>query len=208
MPSRNQRKSHAAVDRLFHVYNRGIDRLAIFQDAVDQREFLQCFRRYLSPEPFRDDHFRPYRKLSDQVAVAAYCLMPNHFHLIVHQIQEGGMAKLMHGALSGYVSSYNRRHGRSGRLFEAPYKAAEIVSHGQAKRAIAYVHNNHPIGPDYELCTHPLYRGKAQSDWIAVETGLRVFGGVDHYSDYMDRYVASKSAEPLSAAGFDSLRIH
>lgn len=182
--------------------------MSIFQDAVDQREFLQCFRRYLSPETFRDDHSRPYRKLSDQVAVVAFCLMPNHFHMIVHQIQAGGMANLMHRALSGYVSTYNRRHRRSGRLFESPYKATEIVSHRQAKRAIAYVHDNHPTGLDYELCSHPLYLGHEQSDWIAVETGLQAFGGVDHYTDFMDRYVAAKAVDlspgPNFGRPFDS----
>lgn len=193
MPSRNQIKQHDAVDQLFHVYNRGVDRRAIFRSQVDRREFLQSFRRYLCPDSERDVYRRAYRKLNDQVAVVAFCLMPNHFHLILRQLQAGGMARLMRSATSGYVMSYNRRHQRSGRIFESPYKARPLFGALQAMTAISYVHNNHSEGPDYELCSHGLYLGRESSDWVDVESGLDVFGGKAGYESFLDGYIARTS---------------
>lgn len=188
MPSRNQQKpSHG--EGLFHVYSRGFDRRPIFGSAVDSREFLQCFRRYLCTDGTqRDRSRRAYRHLDNEGAVLAYCLMPNHFHLVIHQRRPFGMAHLMRPAITGYVMYYNRRHGRSGRLFESVYKASPIDDHRYAKAAIAYVHSNHPEDPGFELCSHDFYTGHERPDWIDTKAGLAVFGGPRAYERFLAGY--------------------
>lgn len=195
MPSRNQLKTAETSGQLFHVYSRGIARRAIFGNAVDRREFLQCLRRYLSDGIERDRTGRAYRKLNGEAAVLAYCLMPNHFHLIVYQRNPYGMAKLMRPALTGYVMAYNSRHNRTGRLFESVYKASPIADTEYAKSAIAYVHSNHETGPQYELCSHAIYTGESPTDWVDVRAGLAIFGGRESYRRFVEGYLRRRAAQ-------------
>jgi hypothetical protein len=198
MPSRNSRKLNPSANTSFHVYNRGIDRRLIFRDDADRREFLQCFRRYLAPGSFVDSSGRPYRRLRGSVTVLAYCLMPNHFHFVVHQCEPGGMERLFRSAMTGYVKYFNARHGRRGRLFTGEYLAVAAHDPRQLQNAIAYVHSNHHDGPGYQFCSHRAYLGSRDADWIDVERGLAVFGDATRYRRFMS-LVRSGIEQPQTA---------
>ncbi|MFY9487932.1 MAG: transposase [Solirubrobacterales bacterium] len=190
MPGLNQLKPTDAANSTFHVYNRGIGRAPIFRDAIDRREFIECFRRYLVPEVVRARYRRPYKKLGGEVGVLAYCLLDNHFHLVVHQRTATGVQRLMRGALAGYSRQYNTRYERTGRLFESPYKASLVTEHRYAKELIAYVHTNHPDQLQHPFSSHAAYSDPSIAPWLSVSSGLAIFGGLQPYLDYVASYCA------------------
>lgn len=189
-------------DTTYHVFNRGLGRQVIFFDDLDRREFVQCFRRHLSPVEFVDQWGRPYKKMNDQVSVLAYCLMPNHFHLVLHQLTSDGISRLMHAAMAGYTRYFNRRHGRSGRLCGGGFRAVPKLDPTDAATAILYVHCNNEMNAEYEFCSHNAYmagelRGEPSVgppvDWLDIRGGLKIFRGRDEYARRLARYLVAPS---------------
>lgn len=177
-----------APNTTFHVTAHGVGDTKIFRCQQDKREFLSRYRNYLSPAIVRNSARRQYRKLHDEVSLLGYCLLDNHFHLIVHQESRDGMAKLMARTQAAYVRYFNDRYKRRGPLFDARYAAEPIRDHRHAKYSVAYVHLNHEIEQlDYEFSSHRYYMGDCESDWIDVQRGLRIFGDVDSYKAFFNR---------------------
>lgn len=184
MPRRNSR------DRIqlgaFHVYNRGIDGLAIFRDDFDREYFADLTVRHLSAARGRDSNGRELEGLRDHVTMQARNLMTTHFHLILWQKIPGGIARLMNQVLRVYVRYFNRRHGRRGPLFAGPYRAVHLPSTQRFKWTLAYVHDNHSSGPDYRHSTHRYYLEPDDAPgWLDLDPALKVFGGRDAYLAYL-----------------------
>jgi putative transposase len=76
------------------------------------------------------------------VEIVAYCLMPNHFHLVLKEEQEGGVSKYMSRIQNSYTKYVNTKYDRSGHLFEGPYKSVHVQSDDQLIYLSAYVHKN------------------------------------------------------------------
>ena len=155
MPSRNVIKINVP-ESYYHVYARGANKHRIFQDESDYLFFLSLFERYLAKEKSNKQTIEHYQKLFDSVEVLAYCLMPNHFHLLLYQIEEGGMLKLMHGIMTSYSRYFNSKYGRSGPLFESCYKASRISSDEYLLHISRYIHLNPDEWIDYRI--HPSER--------------------------------------------------
>ena len=136
MPHKNTIKPY--VDNgFYHVYNRGVNKGDIFFDDQDYRVFLHLLKYYLSPVQSLDKEHpltdlmeivrpRPLANLEKEVDLVAYCLMPNHFHLLLKQNTIDGMTKLMRRLMTTFAMYINKRHHRVGHLFQAKYKAALI----------------------------------------------------------------------------------
>ena len=114
----------------FHVYNRGVDKRDIFIDDCDRYKFLNCLTK------LNNGNGRIF------VKILAYCLMDNHFHLLVEQTNESGLAKFMHRLGTSYTMSFNKRHKRSGSLFESRYKSKHIKDDRQLFHTFRYIHLN------------------------------------------------------------------
>lgn len=138
MPSKNSIKQYVAGG-YYHIYNRGVERRVVFMDDRDYRTFLGYLKLYLSPT---DPWTRPHKDLSQEIELVAYCLMPNHFHLLVRQVSERGIESLMRCLMSGYVQYFNHRHKRVGSLFQDSYKAVRMVGDGQLRQVERYIHEN------------------------------------------------------------------
>lgn len=193
-----------ARNATFHVTAHGVGNTDIFRCARDKREFLSRFRNYLSPAVIRNTARRRYAKLHNEVSVLAYCLMDNHFHLIVHQETADGMAGLMARTQTAYVRYFNDRYRRRGPLFDARYAAKPIRDHRHAVHGVAYVHLNHEIKQlDYEFSSHRLYMGDDVSDWVDVTRGLGIFGDKDAYTAFLDREGPAILARKLDRLGLD-----
>jgi putative transposase len=76
------------------------------------------------------------------VAIGAYCLMPNHFHLYVTPLVEGGVSKFMQRVLTAYTMFFNERHKRSGVLFQGAFKAEHAETDRYARYLFSYIHLN------------------------------------------------------------------
>ena len=82
MPAKNIVKNYAS-DSYYHVYNRGVNKSEIFNDNEDYEVFIGLLKRYLSNQPQKNGNRQGYKKLTEDVALLSYCLMPNHFHLLL-----------------------------------------------------------------------------------------------------------------------------
>ena len=94
---------------------------------------------------YRDIQNRPLSEIDTGprlVVIGAYCLMPNHFHFLVREIVDGGISKFMGKLLTSYSSYFNKRHGRTGRLFEGTFKAEHVFYDGYLKYLFSYIHLN------------------------------------------------------------------
>jgi REP element-mobilizing transposase RayT len=106
--------------------NRGRRREDIFRDSQDYKAFTDLLKS--TSEMFR-------------VGVAAYCLMPNHYHLLI-QSSEGNLARAMRHLGGVYTQWFNRRHGLDGQLFKGRYKAILVGEDEYLQGLVRYIHHN------------------------------------------------------------------
>jgi REP element-mobilizing transposase RayT len=136
----------------------------------------------MSPRKILDPNYRPYRKLHEQAEIIAFCILDNHFHLLIHQKKEGGLIALMKSVLTSYGRYFNDTHGRRAQIFQSPYSARVADGHDDIRHLISYIHTNHEVlGPNYEFSSHREYVGTRSSDWVASGIGLRLFGDKGTY---------------------------
>ena len=159
------RKIKTEVGDICHIYNRGANKSVIFNNDSDKWRFLQGLFLFNdernSPYVFRDierknkgrinfallksfiDGYEKERK--PLVKIMADCLMPNHFHLIIQELQEKGISKFMHKLGTGYVSFKNKKYSRGGgSLFQGPYKMVKINKDEQLKYLLVYINVINP----------------------------------------------------------------
>lgn len=106
MPSKNIYKIDVA-ETYYHVYARGGSRQKVFLDARDYRYFLGLFERYLSSEPKIKKTGAVYPHYSGEVELLVYCLMQNHFHLLLYQVEQGAMSRFMKSVMTSYSRYFN-----------------------------------------------------------------------------------------------------
>ncbi|MFT4050600.1 MAG: hypothetical protein QM648_12290 [Solirubrobacterales bacterium] len=152
----------------------------------------------------RDAKRRAFEKLYADVAVLAYCVLDNHFHLIVHQFAADGMARLMRRTLASYAKHHNTKHGWSGPIFNARYAAKPMGDPDHLKEMLGYTILNDPIEQlSYKYCSNDVMLGERRIDWLRDDLALGVFGGVDGYRDYMNRTGPRRVASKLKRWGID-----
>lgn len=186
MPSRNIVKQYVEGG-YYHVYNRGVEKRLVYMDEQDYRVFLEYLKSYLTTDlGFFGSRLRA--NLSDKVQLLSYCLMPNHYHLLIHQESIDGMTLLLRRAMTGYSMYFNRRHGRVGPLFQANFKAALIDTDEYLMHVSRYIHLN-PVG----IGQYPgTYRFSSWSDyvserptWVNTKPVLSLFKGADDYLNFL-----------------------
>ncbi len=187
MPSRNIIKTNVS-NTYYHVYTRGVSKQKIFIDESDYLFFFTLFERYLSEGTTPISPDENYKKLNDSVEALVYCLMPNHFHLLVYQINESGMAKLMHGIMTSYSRYFNKKYGRSGPLFESRYKAARIDSDEHLFHISRYIHRNADEWLDYPYSSLRAYLYDDVPCWLKKNRVLKLYGSAVKYLEFLDDY--------------------
>ena len=143
------RKEIFVEDEYYHIYNRGVDKRIVFIDDRDRLRFLNTIyilNNFLNI-PYRFDIYglKPLEDLVSQkplVRVLAGCLMPNHFHLFLSQLQDKGISKLLHKIGVSYSMYFNKRHERNGGLFERSFKAKLVDRDEYATYLTHYIHLN------------------------------------------------------------------
>jgi putative transposase len=137
----------------YHIYNRGIDQRTLFLDNQDYSEFTGILKKYLLPvssetrvgfkhlKPSLQKHIQNMN-LSTDVKLIAYCLMPNHFHLLVYQNSSQGITQLMRRICTQYSMYFNKKYKRTGNLFESVYRAVLISALEKLPQLTKYIHQN------------------------------------------------------------------
>ncbi|OGL97806.1 hypothetical protein A2304_03770 [Candidatus Uhrbacteria bacterium RIFOXYB2_FULL_57_15] len=142
---------------VYHVYNRGADRRNIFLTESDRTRFCKgmiAFNERGRCEPNSISHVRhPSVSANPCVDIMAYCLMPNHFHLMLKQRETNGISEFMHRLGGGYAKYFNRTNERKGVLFAGAYKIKRVTTDAQFQHLPRYIHLN-PLelaGMNYKL---------------------------------------------------------
>lgn len=175
MPSKNTVKAYSPFTN-YHIYNRGVDRMTIFLDEYDYSVFLNLLKRYLDEKPTKDNKGREYPWLKDDIELLAFCLMPNHFHLLIHQLEDAqAIRKLMQGLMTSYTIYFNKRHKRVGPLLQGRYKASLIESDPYLLHISRYIHMNPEDYESWNFSSLPYYLGNREADWINPENILKLY---------------------------------
>jgi len=138
-----------APEEFYHLYNRGVEKRIIYKDVRDYQRFTELLYAANTSEPvdlrrIRDNNDTVFDwERSDQlVAIGAYCLMPNHFHLLLTPLQDEGVGTFMNKLCTSYSMYFNKKHKRTGRLFEGSYKAKHVHTDEYLKYLFSYIHLN------------------------------------------------------------------
>jgi len=141
MPSRNIIRFDSP-DSYYHVYSRGSNKQQLFLDYADYMYFEKLFARYLSKKATLDKNGLAYPNYNGHIELSTYCLMNNHFHLLIYQTDVGVMTKFMRSLMTSYGRYFNLKYKRTGPVFESRYKAAQITSQGYLEHISRYIHLN------------------------------------------------------------------
>ena len=173
-----------APGALHHVIVRGIERRTIFKDNIDRYAFLQRLGIILS---------------DTKTSCFAWALIPNHFHLLLRSGNQP-LSTVMRRLLTGYAIGFNRRHRRSGQLFQNRYKSILCQEEPYLLELIRYIHLN-PLRAGlvtdidkldrYPFSGHGVILGKKKNDWQETAYVLNLFG--DQKTEARRRYKAYAS---------------
>ncbi len=191
MPRRNVLRQDGA-ECYYHVYARGNAKTRIFLDEQDYLYFLRLLERYLAAEESRNEFGVSYPNFYNKVELAAFCLMPNHFHFLVYQHHQGALTSFMRSLMTSYSRYFNKRHGRSGPLFESRYRASLIQDPSYLEHISRYIHLNPRFWHDYEYSSLPYYLQQVQVSWVRPERILCMFETPEKYLQFMEDYVEQK----------------
>ena len=121
------RKITFQAGHYYHLYNRGVNRQPIFLNEDNWAYFIKQLRQYALPE------------LLD---IVAYCLMPNHYHLLVYLKTDELSAEVMQPFGVSYTKAVNKQQGRVGPLFQGRFQALEVDKEGYLLDLSCYIHLN------------------------------------------------------------------
>lgn len=187
MPSRNIVKIDLE-DTYYHIYARGASKKPIFIDELDYSYFLHLLQRYLSLKEIKDNKGAIYKKLYDDVELLAYCLVKNHFHLLVYQVHMGAMQSLMRRVMTGYSAYFNKKYKMSGSLFESRYKASRIDNNEHLTHISRYIHLNPEHWENYEYSSIKNYLNMNEEDWLNSKRILNLFNSIKEYRKFISEY--------------------
>ncbi|HEY9583289.1 MAG TPA: transposase [Candidatus Paceibacterota bacterium] len=188
------RKVQFANGEHYHVYNRGVDHRQIILDEKDSERFLLGLDYFNSVESigaikaFSDLKDKPRRR--PLVNIIAYCLNPNHFHLILEQLVDNGVSIFVKSLSGGYAKYFNIRNKRTGTLYEGPFKVKHIADNDYLLHLSSYVNLNdklHRIGQPISKIVRSSWREFCESkiDGICIKgIILEQFGSPDEYKKF------------------------
>lgn len=145
-----QKRIPFAEGEWYHCYNRSIEGRLAFTDTRDYHRFLELL--YLANDEFplrrEDIGIRKFEEVltiprgKKLVAIGAFCLMPNHFHLVLKEVSEGGITTFMRKLGTAYTLYFNSKHERMGNLFLKPFRSRHVSTDQYFQHLISYVHCN------------------------------------------------------------------
>lgn len=144
---------------LYHIYNRGVEKRDVFLEETDYHRFLNNLRNFNNHQIhsqrdyLRRKNIRGFTpsirgetsKESRLVELVAYCLNPNHYHLILKQLSEKGVSLFMKKIGNGYTAYFNKKYNHSGVVFQGPFKSKNIIDNSYLLWLSVYVNLNHQL---------------------------------------------------------------
>lgn len=173
------RKIQFADNYFYHIYNRGTEKRKIFLDEKDYPRFIHGLYEFNNDGPVLNAGFRfsQIKNYGNQVSIIrpqkermvdiiSFCLMPNHFHFILKQLKENGIARFMQKLGTSYTMYFNKKYKRNGVLYQGKFKAILIDKDEYFLPLTNYIHFN-PI----EII-EPGWKEKGIKNWQKVNEFL------------------------------------
>src|SRR3989338_2428056 len=197
------RKTPFINGKIYHIYNRGVDKRAIIMDHSDADRFFRSMIEFNVPDPIGSLYVNSFKKQirgstsKDEkgqeneriVDIICYCVNPNHFHFILRQVSDRGIEKFMQRIGTGYTMYFNNRYERSGALFQGKFKAIHVDTNEYLLRLSSYVNLNFRVHR-YGVQALPLirsswdeYLGKSNKQYCEKDV---ILGQLRHPSEYAD----------------------
>jgi len=215
------RKIPFATGEHYHIFNRGVDKRIIFNDAYDIRRFFQSMIEFNTVDPIGSLYENSFLQLGSEtpksedklVNIIVYCLNPNHFHLILEQLKDNGISEFMKKLGGGYTNYFNQKNKRSGSLFQGVFKDVHIDSNEYLLHASAYVNLNdraHQLGSETPKLVESVssweeYMNKGSKGICEKEIILGQFRNVDAYKEFALSSLESILERKMGLKDFDEL---
>lgn len=192
-------------NQIYHVYNRGVEKRKIFENRRSYIRFMQTMEYYQlqGPKPKFSNFTKLFELNPDDkiIDILCYCLMPNHFHLLIKQLRENGISEFVSKLSNSYTKYYNVKFKRVGPLLQGQFKAVFIENDEQLMHVSRYIHLN-PIASflvndigEYEWSSYSQYIGKAQGFCVKEEI-LSLFKSALKYKQFvLDRVEYAQALE-------------
>jgi len=192
MPSRNVIKIDVEHS-YYHIYARGASKQSIFREPTDYLFFVSLLSRYLSKKPVVSKAGVGYPHFYGKLELLAYCLMNNHYHLLIYQVTAGSMSGLMRSLMTSYSHYFNLKYKRSGSLFESRYKASRINTPDYLEHISRYIHLNPRYWKRYPYSSVSFYAKSNEPDWLVNKKILDMFDSRHAYMRFVEDYEDHKN---------------
>ncbi len=209
-----------SVGSAYHVYNRGVAKGDIFVDDTDRTRFLETISFYLDEQrssklsvarvgvPFNiADGTEP----SERIALLhTYCLMPNHFHLLLSELVPGGVSRLLRRVQLSYTRYYNTRHNRVGPLLQGIFRFVRVESDEQFLHVTRYIHLNPYVArliddpEQYQWSSYNQYLQSQSTRLCSPSLALELAGSSEGYRKFfLDFASYARDFELIKKHGFE-----
>lgn len=186
------RKPKFVPGEIYHIYNRGVEKRKIFMDDNDYSRFVHDLFEFNDQNPVSNLHRRVNSVVSQLfeveprtvekkprmllVEVLAWCLMPNHYHLLLKERVAGGIINFMKKINTGFTMFFNKKYDRVGPLLQGRFKAVGVDQDSHLKYLVNYIHLN-PID-----LVAPEWRLKKMKNYSQAKKFLETY----RWSSYLD----------------------
>ncbi len=138
-----------SVGEFYHLYNRGTEKRKTFLTPYDYERFVVLLYLCNNADPIPSninrkafDELISSNRGETLVDIGVYCLMPNHFHILVHEKTENGISRFVQKLITAYTMYFNKKNDRSGALFQGKFKAEHVDKDEYLKYLFGYIHLN------------------------------------------------------------------
>lgn len=200
------RKVGLGNNKIYHVINRSIAKFCIYNDTHDYQRFIDLINFYKFDDlPVKYSYYNKLKSIEKlkiltkielnlkNVDILAYCLMPNHFHLLLRQNTDNGISNYMRLVQNSYAKYFNIKHHRKGPLFESSFKVVHVENDEQLAHVSRYIHLN-PVSAGmidigdikkFPWSSYSEYLNNDYSHTIKKDLILNYFSDANKYGEFV-----------------------
>jgi REP element-mobilizing transposase RayT len=188
-----RRRINFLPGQYFHIYNKAVANDLLFREQENYHFFISRIKEYLV----------------DTADILAFCLLPNHYHLMI-QLKNDHLSSSMRNFAMSYAASYNKRYHRVGHLFQGRFQAKIIKSNSYLIHLSGYIHSN-PVtaglvnrAEEWPHSSYQVYLGVDKSDFLKPRMILKMFSSAENvvngqacnlYKKYVNNWTQIGSAD-------------
>jgi len=202
MPRRNL---VIATNEIYHIFNRSIAKENIFSSMTNLRKAFEIIEFYrlsqtlklskfrVLPKQLKDEYQRKIQDKSPLVEIYAFALMPNHYHLLLKQLQENGVSRFISNFQNSFAKVFNLKNQRDGALFQNSFKARRVETDEEFVHLSRYIHLN-PITAflikfqdltSYPWTSFSIYKSGEKNSFVNANFLLNMFKSKKVYAQFV-----------------------